>query len=121
MALALQKAGFISTVHRGSTQGPEDPPQLVTRENVGSRRLWLGMKYYRDEPVLRRMRMISKPTRRIWVGREDLERLVKGRDASYVRGLGPGECLFLSTDRGVMEVREALRKQIGGQLLCRVE
>jgi small subunit ribosomal protein S8 len=31
-----------------------------------------------------------------------------------------GECLFLSTDRGVLEVREAMERKVGGLVLCRV-
>jgi ribosomal protein S8 len=46
---------------------------------------------------------------------------VRGRDADYIRGLTKlGECLFVSTDRGVLEARECVEKKVGGMLLCRV-
>lgn len=52
---------------------------------------------------------------------DGLGKLVKGRDANYIKGLTkPGECLFVSTDRGVMEARECVERKIGGMLLCRV-
>jgi ribosomal protein S8 len=135
LALALQNAGFLSTVVRGGQSPP--PPHLllnhpssnndeaeiepVTQENVASRRLWLGMKYWNSEPVIEKMQLISKPTRRIWMDTEGLSTLVLGRQSGYVKGLRrPGECLFVTTDRGVLEARECVERKIGGMLLCRV-
>ena len=135
LALQLQNSGFISTVVRG---GQEPPPahhllshpssntpgheiEPITRENVASRRLWLGMKYWNSEPVLEKMEMISKPTRRIWMDVEGIRKIVLGRQAGYVKGLTrPGECLYVSTDRGIMEARECVERKLGGQILCRV-
>ncbi|KAI9834619.1 MAG: hypothetical protein M1826_000021 [Phylliscum demangeonii] len=137
LLLGLRASGFLSTVIRG---GP-DPPRLlsptslmpepddaeaeadaaVTQANVASRRLWLGLKYWNSEPVLRQMSMVSKPTKRIHMDCRGLGLLVRGKESGYVKGLtNPGECLFVSTDRGVMEARECVERQIGGLLLCRV-
>lgn len=135
LTLALQKAGFISTVVRG---GAEPPPahlllnqpssnaqgaeiEPVTRENIASRRLWLGLKYWNSEPVLEKMSLVSKPTRRIHMDTEGLSELVRGNKSGMVNGLRiPGECLFVSTDRGILEARECVERKIGGTLLCRV-
>ena len=55
------------------------------------------------------------------MGVEDLDGLVKGEKRGYVQGLrGIGESLFLTTDRGIMEVRECVERKVGGMLLCRV-
>lgn len=79
------------------------------------------MKYWNNEPVLTEMKMISKPTRRIWMDVEGLAKIVRGTKAGYVSGLTrPGECLFLSTDKGIMEARDCVEKKVGGMLLCRV-
>jgi len=135
LALSLQKAGFLSTVTRGGPQPPLllTPTSLphatddaaaaeatVTQENVASRRLWLGMKYWNNEPVLSEMKSESKPKKRVMVGFRELERIVRGREAKWVKGLTrPGECLFLSTDRGIMEARDCVERRIGGLVLCR--
>ena len=64
--------------------------------------------------------MESKPTRRVWVDKECLGEVVRGRESRGVKGMtGVGECLFVSTDRGVMEARECVEKRVGGMLLCR--
>ena len=135
LMLALQNSGFVSTVVRG---GPAPPPphkllghpssntpgaeiEPVTHENIASRRLWLGLKYWNSEPVLEKMEMVSKPTRRIWMDVEGLKKLVLGKPSGYVKGLTrPGECLFVSTDRGILEARECVERKIGGMLLCKV-
>jgi ribosomal protein S8 len=127
LTLALQSSGFLSSVTRaGLTPPPVDSlssfvPEPVTQENVATRRLWLGMKYWNNEPVLSKMSMISKPTRRVWMDVEGLGKIVRGRDADYIKGLTkPGECMFVSTDRGIMEARECVERKVGGMLLCRV-
>jgi len=92
----------------------------VTQTNRASRRLWLGLKYWDGEPVLRKMRMISRPRQRLWLTHSDLSRIVRGKRSNYVDPLTRvGECLFVSTDKGVMEARECVERQIGGLALCR--
>jgi len=129
LMLSLQTSGFLSAVVRG---GPEPPPpslllnltsdiEPVTQSNISTRRLWLGLKYWNSEPVLSKMNMVSKPTKRIWLDVESLAKIVRGRRAGYVDGLTrPGECLFVSTDRGVLEARECVERKVGGMMLCRV-
>jgi ribosomal protein S8 len=127
LALQLQHSGFVSSVTRGGAIPPPlesmstYEPEPVTQTNIASRRLWLGLKYWNNEPVLSKMSMVSKPTKRIWMDVEGLGKLVRGRDAGYVKGLRkPGECVFVSTDKGIMEARECVERKIGGMLLCRV-
>lgn len=94
---------------------------MVTQENIASRRLWVGLKYRNNRPVLEKMRLVSKPTRRVWMPVLDLERLARGERRGYVKGLrGVGEAMFVTTDRGIMEIRECMERRIGGMLLCRV-
>ncbi len=126
--LALHRAGFLGAVTRA---GPTPPApeafltgshvsETVTTANVATRRLWLQLKYWNNEPVLRRLQMYSKPSRLVRVPLADLERVARGFSAGPVKGLTLGECLFLSTDRGILEVREALERRVGGLALCTV-
>lgn len=79
------------------------------------------MKYWNNEPVISEMKSESKPKKRVQVGFRALEKIVRGRQADYVKGLTrPGECLYLSTDRGIMEARDCVERRIGGLVLCRV-
>ncbi|KAJ5774207.1 hypothetical protein N7457_009103 [Penicillium paradoxum] len=135
LSLALQNSGYISSVVRG---GPTPPPahgilgypaandevegiEQITRDNVASRRLWLGLKYWQNESVLGKIKMVSKPTRRVNIDVEGLRRVVRGEDSGFVAGIrSPGESLYLSTDKGILEARECVEKKLGGLVLCRV-
>ncbi|KAI3319397.1 ribosomal protein S8 [Xylariaceae sp. AK1471] len=125
VALALHRAGFLSFVTRGGAY-PPDPatiatfePEPLTTANAAAQRLWVGLKYSGDAPVLRSLAPISTPKRSITADLGALERLSRGFDASYQKGLNLGECMFVSTDRGTLEIREAVERKIGGLLLCR--
>ena len=127
LLLALRNSGFLSSVTRGGLNPPplDDlssyVPEPVTQKNISTRRLWLGLKYWNNEPVLKSMSMVSKPTKRIWMDVEGLGKVVRGRKEGEINGLtNVGECLFVSTDRGVMEARECVERKVGGMLLCRV-
>jgi ribosomal protein S8 len=101
--------------------GKEEVYNVHVPENPARRRLWLGLKYWQNEPVLKNMKLISKPTRRIWLTSDDLSKITRTRPSSYVQGLThPGECMFLTTDRGILEARECVERKLGGMALCRV-
>ncbi|KAL4871395.1 hypothetical protein BDV12DRAFT_164211 [Aspergillus spectabilis] len=133
LCLALQNDGFISSVVRG---GPEPPAmhnllgiptadaeslEPLTQNNVATRRLWLGLKYWQSQPVLSKITMISKPTKRVTIDVAGLREVIRGEKSNYVDGLrSPGESLYLSTDQGIKEARECVEKKLGGLVLVRV-
>ncbi|KAL1843486.1 hypothetical protein VTJ49DRAFT_1357 [Mycothermus thermophilus] len=127
LALAMHRAGLLASVTRG---GPKPPPpeailsgddgEEVTSANVATRRIWLGLKYWNNEPVFKTVQPVSKPKRLVTATLDDLQKITRGFKAGMVRGLTLGETLFLSTDRGVLEAREAVARKVGGLLLCRV-
>ncbi|KAH7353900.1 mitochondrial 37S ribosomal protein S8 [Plectosphaerella cucumerina] len=126
MALALHRAGFLSSVHRGGPQPPtpEDlvsDPEPATHTNAATRRIWLGLKYWNNQPVLRELQSLHRPKRPITIKVEELHRVVRGfpsRDG-LVKGLRLGECIFIATDKGLLEGREALARNMGGLLVFR--
>lgn len=140
LLLSLQRSGYVSTVTIGGPtppppsalspifsashfdpSRPSNPQPLITQENVASRRLWVGMKYFRNEPVLRKMHVVSKPTRRVWMPVHYLEELSRGNKKGLVKGLrAMGESMYVTTDRGIMELRECVTRKLGGMILCRV-
>lgn len=69
---------------------------------------------------MRNLKSISKPKRPISMQLPGLRRVARGFESGYVEGLKMGECMFVATDKGVLEIREALEKQIGGLMLARV-
>jgi ribosomal protein S8 len=129
LALAMHRAGFFSAVYRGGPTPPTldqmltEQPEKVTHANVATRRIWLGLKYWEGKPVLSKANALSKPSRLLTCDEKALGRLSRGLsakiDGGVVQGLSLGECIFVSTERGTMEAREALSRKLGGTLLCR--
>ena len=62
-----------------------------------------------DEPVIRGMQRVSKPGRRVYVGRTEMPRIVGGFGVN-----------ILSTSQGVMTDAKARRLRVGGEVLCQV-
>jgi len=72
--------------------------------------LRLYLKYTAaDEPVISGLKRISKPGRRVYVG--------KRRIPTVMAGLGTS---IVSTSRGLMTDREAREAGLGGELICQV-
>jgi len=61
------------------------------------------------EPVLRGLKRVSKPGRRVYAGKASLPRVLGGLGVAIV-----------STSQGVMTDREARRKGIGGEVIGEV-
>lgn len=126
LALAMHRAGLLASVTRGGPRPP--PPELlssaetepVTSANVATRRIWVGLKYWNNEPIIRSVVPISKPSRLVTATLPQLSKVARGFPSGPLKGLTLGETMFLSTDRGVLEVREALERKVGGLVLCRV-
>ncbi|KAL2158002.1 hypothetical protein VTH06DRAFT_4812 [Thermothelomyces fergusii] len=122
LMLAMHRAGLLASVRRGGPRPPQpdEPEEPVTTENAATRRLWVGLKYWNDEPVIRNIEPISRPSRLVTATVPELKRVSRGFRVGQIKGLSLGETLFVNTDRGVLEVREALEKRTGGMVLCRV-
>ncbi len=75
----------------------------------------LVLKYRKDhlgrihEPVIRDIRRVSKPGRRVYMGKNKLPRVMGGFGIAIV-----------STSRGVMTDKECRRQGVGGEVLCEV-
>ena len=68
------------------------------------------LKYTNDEtPVITGIKRISKPGRRVYVGKARIPRVMGGLGMSVV-----------STSRGLMTDREARDAGLGGELVCQV-
>lgn len=122
LMLAMHRAGLIASVVRGGPRPPQpgEPEEPVTTANVSTRRIWVGLKYWNNEPVLRNVTPISRPSRLVTATVRELEKVSRGFSVGQVKGLSLGESLFVSTDRGVLEIREALERRTGGLVLCKV-
>ena len=71
--------------------------------------LKINLKYYEGDPVIKEIKRISKPGRRVYSRATSIPKVMNGL------GLA-----ILSTPRGVMSDTEARKKNIGGEIICKV-
>ena len=72
-------------------------------------RLEIELKYHEGSPVIRTIKRVSRPGRRIYASIKDLRPINNGLGIS-----------ILSPPRGVMSDAEARAANVGGELLCTV-
>jgi small subunit ribosomal protein S8 len=69
----------------------------------------ISLKYYEGEPVIRELKRVSKPGRRVYMGVKDIPSVRQGLGVSIV-----------STPKGVMSDANARAANVGGEVLCTV-
>lgn len=125
VALNLYKEGFLSSVQKGSTTGPDEKPVEITPDNIATRRLWLGLKYRDNHPVIRDLSLISKPGRKVNLSLTEVKALASGFPVRFIKPLQPAECVFILTENSgkkeVLEIQDAAKRDLPGLVLCRVK
>ena len=71
--------------------------------------LKINLKYYEGDPVIKEIKRISKPGRRVYSRANSIPRVMNGL------GLA-----ILSTPKGVMTDSEARKNNLGGEIICRI-
>ena len=71
--------------------------------------LKISLKYYEGYPVIKEIKRISKPGRRVYSRATSIPKVMNGL------GLA-----ILSTPKGVMSDTEARKHNVGGELICRI-
>ncbi len=69
----------------------------------------VDLKYYEGQPVIKEIKRISKPGRRVYSRADSIPRVLNGL------GLA-----ILSTSKGVMSDAEAVKNNLGGEIICRI-
>jgi ribosomal protein S8 len=118
----LLRAGFISSLTRGTVEGPS--PDAFHGAGDAERRIWADLKYRDDRPVLSSMHLISRPSRRVFMDVSEIRRICSGRRAQTVKPLGMGEIAVVHTqskEHEWLEAREALQLRLAGEVVCRAQ
>jgi small subunit ribosomal protein S8 len=80
-----------------------------TTGSDGHPALEISLKYYEGTPVIRELKRVSKPGRRVYMGADDIPTVRQGLGVSIV-----------STSKGVMSDANARSNNVGGEVLCTV-
>jgi small subunit ribosomal protein S8 len=98
LAEVLKREGYIWDWHEQKDDGPANQQLLIQ------------LKYGPNgERVIRHIRRVSKPGRRIYSRADALRPVLNGLGISII-----------STSRGVISDREARQRKLGGEVLCEV-
>lgn len=81
--------------------------KLFRQGEKGVLRIYL--KYVGKKPAIEGLRRISKPSRRVYAGYEDMPTVLGGMGVAVV-----------STSRGILTDKVARENKVGGELLCSI-
>ena len=82
---------------------------VLEKKEKNKKNLKVDLKYYEGHPVIKEIKRISKPGRRVYSKANSIPKIQNGL------GLA-----ILSTPKGVMSDTEARKNNLGGEIICRV-
>ena len=71
--------------------------------------LSVDLKYYEGQPVIKEIKRVSKPGRRVYSKATSIPKVLNGL------GLA-----ILSTSKGIMSDTDAIKNNLGGEIICKV-
>ena len=92
----LKNEGFISSYH-------------IEKKDNNKVSLIVDLKYYEGTPVIREIKRVSKPGRRVYSSATSIPRIQNGLGLAII-----------STNKGIMSDIEARKNNVGGEIICRV-
>ena len=92
----LKNEGFISSYH-------------IEKKDNNKVSLLVDLKYYEGTPVIKEIKRVSKPGRRVFSSATSIPRIQNGLGLAII-----------STNKGVMSDIEARKNNVGGEIICRV-
>jgi len=82
---------------------------FIEKKDNNTKNLKVDLKYYEGYPVIKEIKRVSKPGRRVYSRANSIPKIQNGL------GLA-----ILSTPKGVMSDSEARKNNIGGEVICKV-
>jgi small subunit ribosomal protein S8 len=81
----------------------------IEKKENNKANLIVDLKYYEGMPVIKEIKRVSKPGRRVYSRATSIPRIQNGLGLAII-----------STNKGVMSDIEARKNNIGGEIICRV-
>lgn len=82
---------------------------LANVEKLEGAKLKIGIKYDAQGPVIRSLRKVSKPGRRVYRGHKELPYVLNNLGIAII-----------STSQGLVTNKEARIKKMGGEVICEI-
>jgi len=81
----------------------------ITDNKNKTKSILVDLKYYEGQPVIKEIKRVSKPGRRIYSRADSIPKVLNGLGVA-----------ILSTSKGVMSDAEAVKNNLGGEIICRI-
>ena len=81
----------------------------IEEDKQKRKQILVNLKYYEGQPVIREIKRVSKPGRRVYSKATSIPKVLNGLGVA-----------ILSTSKGVMSDSEAIKNNLGGEIICRV-
>ena len=81
----------------------------IEKSPSGADTIKVSLKYFDGEPVIKELKRVSTPGRRVYLGVDDLPKVRQGLGVAVV-----------STSKGIMSDSQARQSRVGGEVLCTV-
>lgn len=107
VAQILQKNGYVKKAEKIDSLLDQD--KFSRNKNFLFNQLRIELKYKDEKPVITSIKRISKPGRRVYVGKDKLPHVLNNLGIAIV-----------STSQGLMTNKEARKKGLGGEIICEV-
>ena len=82
---------------------------FIEKKDNNKKNLKVDLKYYEGSPVIKEIKRVSKPGRRVYSRANSIPKIQNGL------GLA-----ILSTPKGVMSDNDARKNNLGGEIICKV-
>lgn len=99
IAEILKSAGFLAEVEKKNKKGGKAELEY----------LYLTLKYQDNQGALSGIKIVSKPSRRLYVKSKDIKPVRSGYGLAII-----------STPKGIMDSKEARKSNLGGEIICEV-
>lgn len=96
IAKILDEHGYVESAE-WLEEGPQGKVRIVLRYDD------------QEEPIIRGMERVSRPARRVYVGADEIPKVLNGLGIA-----------ILSTSHGVLTDRQARRANVGGEVMCKI-
>ena len=97
------KYNFMKVLERSGFVGD------VRKRGKDRKRILIDLKYKEGKSVINEIKMISKPSRHMYLKKKKLYLPKKGRGV-----------LIVSTSKGIITSKEAMKEKIGGEMICEI-
>ncbi|KAI6100092.1 hypothetical protein EDD16DRAFT_1623263 [Pisolithus croceorrhizus] len=125
---SAQNFGILSNLFRASFPSSTTHVIIVSLslsdfERVGEaeQRVWAGLKYCNDRPVLSHISLVGMPSRRVFMNLGKIRRICSWRRARTIKPLGVGEIVVFrmkKKEQMWLYARGALLLGIPGEVIC---